>query len=104
MRCSSGRTYVKCRYIYHRNTSTSNHESFAPNKDTAITVSFKVLKREAARAGFYIYDTPDPIAFEGILEVEAFLQGHAQAKSGITISKSFKKVCSEWGSKHFSTR
>ncbi len=39
------------------------------------TNSFKVLKREAARAGFYTYDTPDPIEFEEILEVAAFLHG-----------------------------
>jgi len=39
------------------------------------TNSFKVLKREAARAGFYTYDTSDPIEFEEIPEVAAFLQG-----------------------------
>jgi predicted ATP-dependent endonuclease of OLD family len=42
--------------------------------------SFKVLKREAARAGFYTYDTPDPIEFEEIPEVAIFLEGHAQPK------------------------
>jgi len=44
------------------------------------TDPFGVLKREAARAGFYTYDTPDSIAFEGIPEVQAFLQGLPQPK------------------------
>src|SRR5579875_306406 len=44
------------------------------------TEPFVVLKKQAARAGFYTYDTPDPIAFEGIPEVEAFLQGLPQPK------------------------
>lgn len=44
------------------------------------TDPFAVLKKEAVRAGFYTYDTPDPIAFEGIPEVEAFLQGLPQPK------------------------
>jgi hypothetical protein len=45
------------------------------------TDPFAVLKKEAARAGFYTYDTPDPIAFEGIPEVEAFLQGLPHPKT-----------------------
>ena len=44
------------------------------------TLSFRILKREAARAGFYTYDTPDAIEFEGIPEVAAFLQGNTQPK------------------------
>lgn len=39
------------------------------------TNSFRVLKREASRAGFYTYDTPDPIEFEEIPEVAEYLQG-----------------------------
>lgn len=38
---------------------------------------FEVFKGETARAGFYTYNTPDPIAFEGIPEVAAFLHGRA---------------------------
>jgi len=45
------------------------------------TDPFAVLKKEASRAGFYTYDTPDPIAFEGIPEVEAFLQGLPHPKT-----------------------
>lgn len=44
------------------------------------TEPFEALKREAARAGFYTYDTPDSIAFEGIPEVQAFLQRLPQPK------------------------
>ena len=47
------------------------------------TDPFAVLKQEAARAGFYTYDTPDPIAFEGISEVQAYLQGLAQPKKKV---------------------
>ncbi len=44
------------------------------------TDTFEVLKRKAAEAGFYTYDTPDPIEFERIPEVEAFLQRLPQPK------------------------
>jgi len=47
------------------------------------TDPFAVLKKEAARAGFYTYDTPDPIAFEDIPEVKAYLQGLAQPKKKV---------------------
>lgn len=39
------------------------------------TDPFAVLNREAARVGFFTYDTRDPIEFEGIPEVAAFLHG-----------------------------
>ena len=47
------------------------------------TDPFAVLKKEAARAGFYTYDTSDPMAFEGIPEVQAYLQGLAQPKQKV---------------------
>ncbi|HJT59176.1 MAG TPA: AAA family ATPase [Ktedonobacteraceae bacterium] len=47
------------------------------------TDPFEVFKREAARAGFYTYDTSSPITFEGIPEVQAYLQGLAQPKKKV---------------------
>jgi len=47
------------------------------------TNPFEVFKREAAQAGFYTYDTPDPIVFEGIPEVQAYLQGLAHPKKKV---------------------
>ena len=44
---------------------------------------FAILKKEAARAGLYTYDTPDPIALEGIPEMQAYLQGLAQPKKKV---------------------
>lgn len=44
------------------------------------TDPFAVLKHQAAQVGFYTYDTPGSIAFEGIPEVQACLQGNAQSK------------------------
>ncbi len=44
---------------------------------------FEVYKQEAALAGFFTYDTAEPIAFEGIPEVQAFLQGYEQDKKKV---------------------
>jgi hypothetical protein len=47
------------------------------------TDPFEFFKREAVLAGFYTYDTPDPITFEGIPEVQAYLQGLAHPKQKV---------------------
>jgi len=44
---------------------------------------FEVYKQEAALAGFYTYDTDEPIAFEGISEVKAYLQSYEQDKQKV---------------------
>jgi len=44
---------------------------------------FEVYKQNAALAGFYTYDTAEPIAFEGIPEVQAYLQGYEQDKKKV---------------------
>lgn len=44
---------------------------------------FGVYKQEAALSGFYTYDTVDPIAFEGISEVQAYLQKYEQDKQKV---------------------
>lgn len=68
-----------------KNTSFSAFWASLQNLCPTITIPqetdpFDIFKREAARAGFYTYDTPAPIAFEGIPEVQAFLQGLPQLK------------------------
>lgn len=44
---------------------------------------FEVYKQNAALTGFYTYDTSEPIAFEGIPEVQAYLQGYGQDKKKV---------------------
>jgi AAA15 family ATPase/GTPase len=81
-------------YFIDKNGARQKSKSFSPLWEIlqvlcpTITIPqeadpFEFFKREAARAGLYTYDTPDPITFEGIPEVQAYLQGLAHPKQKV---------------------